>query len=162
MPTLIQNLETGPTVFSDPKDNIALEWQGHGDPNGGDVQYVPDSLVTENVSFLKALNRGIFAVVEADEEVQAKLNAQAQSYADRRAAGKASLESVIERDQDKTLANVSIDEKGRVANVDSQDKPVTSQKRTPGTVIVESENRDSEGRPIDTELSVVLGPRERG
>jgi len=101
MPVLVQNTQAGPAVLSDGTNKLALEWQGKGDPSGGDVQYVPDDVV-DMVQFVKAVRQGIFVVVEASDEVKAKLDIQSQQFAKRQAAqdeaAKASIEHTANND----------------------------------------------------------------
>lgn len=64
---LVRNAQAGPTVFSfDPNDHI--EWQGAGDPMGGDLQQVPGKYF-EHVQFQRALATGILVLEEAPEEI---------------------------------------------------------------------------------------------
>jgi len=79
MPFAVRNLEAGRAVFSDPTHNIALEWSGAGDIDGNDIQQVPDELA-QNVNFLRAVQKGIFAVEEADEAIRAALDKQTTSW----------------------------------------------------------------------------------
>jgi hypothetical protein len=79
MPFAVRNLEAGRAVFSDPTRNIALEWSGAGDVDGNDIQQVPDELA-ENVNFLRAVQKGIFAVEEAPEAIKAALDKQTTSW----------------------------------------------------------------------------------
>ena len=152
MPTLVRNLERGPAVFSDPPSNIAMEWQGRGDPNGLDVQPVPDALI-ENVNFLKAIQAGVFEVVEAtDPAVKEKLEAQMQAHQRRREIAAANTEAVLDRESERVIANVSVDEKGLRTPI-------------PQAVVGESENeaeRDSDGKLPEKPIQVVMGPREQG
>lgn len=133
MPVLVRNTESGPAVFSDPAKNIAVEWQGSGDKNGEDVQHVPDE-VLDNVNFLKALQRGIFEVVEASPEVQERLDRQVSAYQQRRAASAQAGEDALDRQAERTVATAVISETGKVVN----------------------------GKPEETEIPVVMGPREQG
>lgn len=157
MPVAIQNLESGPTVFSDLKENIAIEWQGQGDPAGGDVQYVPDS-VLENVHFLKAINRGVFLRVDEDE-AEERFAAQREAFATAKAA---QSNDVIDRESERVLADVTVAEDGKVAQREAEEEPTRGQANTPGRVIEETDARDSEGRPIEQELKVTIAPKERG
>lgn len=99
-PTMIRNTMPGPTVFTDDSKN-SVEWAGAGDENGGDVQPVPESFIG-NVSFQQALTRGIFAVEDADEEIEKILKAhrdQWQARIDRqRNASKEALETPQDED----------------------------------------------------------------
>lgn len=94
MPVLVKNVEPGPSVFTDPVTKVQVEWQGAGDTNGEDVQQVPDELIN-NVSFLKAIQRGVFEVVEATDEIKAKLEQQTSSWKNRQEeAEKASVDAI--------------------------------------------------------------------
>lgn len=72
----VRNCKSGPTLFSDQNSNLMIEWQGSGDPQGGDIQQVPRSLIN-NMAFAKSLRRGVFEVIEADEEIANLLSQQA-------------------------------------------------------------------------------------
>lgn len=133
MPVLVRNREDGPAVFSDPANNIAVEWQGAGDPSGEDVQHVPDVLL-EYPNFIKALNRGIFEVVEASPEVQERLDRQVAAYQSRRASSERAGEAAIDRESERTVASAVITETGKVVD----------------------------GKPEETTTPVVLGAREYG
>lgn len=80
MPVLVRNTESGRTVFSDPVKKISVEWAGAGDPNGEDLQQVPDEIVTGSAAFIKTLQRGILVVEEASEETKAVLDKQTSSF----------------------------------------------------------------------------------
>ena len=94
MPVLVRNKEAGPTVFSVPEAGIQLEWQGAGDPAGGDVQYVPDDLL-KNIQFTKAIRQGIFAV-ETEADGQASVDAQAEAHQQKREAAAANAAAAID------------------------------------------------------------------
>lgn len=105
MPVLVRNTEAGPTVFTDANTNTQVEWQGAGDPSGEDVQQVPDKLV-ENVSFLRAVNRGILVVEEATDEVMAALARQTTSWKERRAKAEAASADAIDEQANNDLISV--------------------------------------------------------
>lgn len=66
-PMMVRNTEKGPTILSlDPKGSSFVEWQGSGDMNGADVQIVPDEY-RQNVAFLRAVQRGILVIENADD-----------------------------------------------------------------------------------------------
>lgn len=94
MPFAVRNLEAGPAVFSDPTQNIALEWQGAGDEDGNDIQQVPD-ILAENVNFLRALQKGIFQVEEAPEALRAALDKQTTSWRRKRAEAEQATQATI-------------------------------------------------------------------
>jgi hypothetical protein len=91
MPVLVRNTEAGPTVFSIPENNIQIEWQGAGDPGGGDVQPIPD-ILAENVQFTKMLRRGLFTI-ETDD---AALDLQAEAHQQKRDAATASAAATLD------------------------------------------------------------------
>lgn len=80
MPVLVRNTAAGPTVFSDLTKNLMLEWWGAGDPQGRDVQYVPDELVTSNIEFMRNVRKGIFQIESAPESVSQLLALQDTSF----------------------------------------------------------------------------------
>jgi hypothetical protein len=95
MPFAVRNLEAGPAVFSDPTRNIAIEWQGADDEDGGDIQQVPDELA-DNVNFLRALQKGIFEVEEAPEALRAALDKQTASWRRKSEQAKAQTEAALD------------------------------------------------------------------
>lgn len=115
MPVLVRNTEKGPSVFSDPTANIAIEWQGAGDKDGEDVQHVPDSLV-DNINFLKALQRGIFVVEAATDEMKARLDRQVTSYRERRNSTEQAGADALDRQAERTVATAVISETGKVVD----------------------------------------------
>lgn len=144
MPTLVRNVETGPTVFSDLGEGINIEWAGAGDPGGGDVQHVPDEVVTKNVQFLKAIQNGILRVEEASPEVQEKLALQVKAYRASRDRGKALTEKALDYEDQKPIMTAQVDEKGQIA------------------FVPEVTERVVDGVAQETQIPVVMGPRERG
>jgi hypothetical protein len=106
MPVLVRNTQAGPAVFSDPVENVALEWQASGDPSGEDVQQVPDKVVTDNVNFLKCIQKGIFEVVEATEEVKASLAKQVETYKNKQDASAQAAAGSIDRQQQNDIVTV--------------------------------------------------------
>jgi hypothetical protein len=102
---LVRNTQKGPTVFSDPTANVAIEWQGAGDPNGEDVQQVPVA-VTESVAFVKSLRRGIFAIESADQATLDALDAQTRAFQDRTTAAAQQALGVIDQQANNDLITV--------------------------------------------------------
>lgn len=146
MPTLVRNTQRGPTVFSDIASRVEITWGGRNDPEGNDFQYVPDSVV-ENVNFIRNLQQGIFEIVEAtDPEVEAKLRAQTEAIQRRREINRQQAEAVMDRNAEQPIRTVSIDEKGQVTTV-----PTISEETDPTT-----------GQPVETEIPVIIEPRQRG
>lgn len=64
---MYRNHQPGPTVLSsDPKGTEYVEWQGHGDPNGEDIQPVSE-LIQGLPQFQRCLRRGILTFVRDDD-----------------------------------------------------------------------------------------------
>ena len=74
-PILLENWQPGPTIFTDDQTHTSIEWAGHGDTSGGDIQAVPLSFL-ENINFLRILNRGILSLFDASDEVKDMIEAQ--------------------------------------------------------------------------------------
>ena len=84
MPVVVRNTKGGPTVHSIPEEKIEIVWAGAGDPNGEDVQEVPDD-VASRVAFRKAIQSGTFVVV-TQEEANASFEAQTEAIRAKEAA----------------------------------------------------------------------------
>jgi hypothetical protein len=57
----------GPTVIaSDPKSTYEVRFEGADDPDGGDIQLIPEEIV-RTPAFAKAISQGIFEVIEGEE-----------------------------------------------------------------------------------------------
>ena len=104
MPVAVRNTKTGPTVFSIPEDKIEIEWQGAGDPEGRDIQEVPDA-VLQDTRFRRAIAKGVLARV-SDEEARAALDHQIQSAHDREAAAAAQAVSTIDQAANNDLVSL--------------------------------------------------------
>lgn len=76
-------------LSSDPKGTEYVEWQPAGDPNGGDIQVVPES-IANLVSFLRLKQRGIVVEIdgEGSEVYETAVAAQNAAF-DRRTSGAA-------------------------------------------------------------------------
>jgi hypothetical protein len=105
MPVAVRNTEGGPTVFSIPENNVQIEWQGAGDPSGGDVQYVPDDLLT-NVQFSKIVRRGILTVLAAGEGEDA-MDRQVEAYTERTSTAAAAAATSIDQQVNNDLVQAS-------------------------------------------------------
>lgn len=84
----VRNNESTITVFvaKIDGDEEPIEWGAHGSPIGDDVQEV-SAVLLKNAKFRKALQRGIFDIVEADdEEVLDAFAAQKSAWKAQRAA----------------------------------------------------------------------------
>ena len=134
MPLLVRNNEDGPAVFTDFANNIAIEWQSKGDAAGEDIQQVPESML-ENPAFTKALNRGIFEVVEGPAEIVERVKNQIAAYRQRRG----SADEVEEK-------TPIVDQRGN---------------KTIAMVTVETSQFDNDkGKAIEKDIPVIMAPRE--
>lgn len=109
MPVAVRNKQTGPTVFSilngEGHATLQLEWQGIGDPNGGDVQYVPDSAV-KDVQFDKMIRRGVLEIIEEDA-AESAMDKQAESYRERTEAASQAATATIDQKANNDLVQAS-------------------------------------------------------
>ena len=87
MPVIMaRNNQAGPTVLSsDPKGTYFVEWQGLGDPAGGDVQPVPEE-VQNVVAFQRCVRRGIFTLLTDEDEAIGEAMVKQQTAWDKRQA----------------------------------------------------------------------------
>lgn len=103
-PTTVRNLQSGPTVFTDRTSDTAIEWQGKGDPSGGDIQQVPETVIN-NVNFMRALNNGILAIEEAEPAIQNALTKQAEAWQGRQDGHiQSSIDSIDQKAQNDLIS----------------------------------------------------------
>ena len=78
---MYRNNQAGPTVLSsDPKGTEYVEWQGHGDPNGGDIQPVSPHMQSLP-TFQRCVRRGILEHVPEDSPLLSEaMDAQQQHW----------------------------------------------------------------------------------
>lgn len=105
-PILVKNTQAGPSVFTDPITGVQIEWKGTGDPDGEDIQQCPADLVN-NVAFRKAIQRGVFEVVEATDEVMAALDRQTESWRARQEADAQASVDAIDQQANNDIVQVS-------------------------------------------------------
>jgi hypothetical protein len=94
-----RNLQDGVTVLSsDIKGTHSVEWGAMGDPDGNDVQYIPEEVVN-SVPFKKALARGVIELLveDSDEKVAEALSLQVASFKRRQAGAREDIHSTLER-----------------------------------------------------------------
>lgn len=94
-----RNLTDGVTVLSsDIKGTHTVEWGALGDPDGNDVQYIPEE-IQKSVAFQKALARGVIAIIgdESDPEVTESLMRQVTAYQRRQAGATQEMIDVLEK-----------------------------------------------------------------
>lgn len=60
-PVLVRNLSPGCAVFTT-SEGALIKWEGCGHPEGEDVQPVPADVALGDVSFLRAMGKGVFGV----------------------------------------------------------------------------------------------------
>ncbi len=84
-PVMVRNTEAGPTVLSDLRTKEYVEWQGADDPNGGDVQAVPEEFLN-NVNFMRAVQRGILVIENPEDnpDIAAAIAKQNAAWSARR------------------------------------------------------------------------------
>lgn len=105
---LARNTHGGPTVMSsDPKGSEYVEWAGADDPNGGDVQIVPES-IANSVPFIKAVQRGLLVVENLDEnpELQQALDRQTKAYHDRTKAASEKIQESVSRETNNDMVTL--------------------------------------------------------
>lgn len=79
---MCQNMMAGPTVIAaDAKRNYEVIFQGQNDPNGEDIQPIPEYLL-RTPAFKRAIRQGIFRVIEGEDNpiVQAAMSKQSDSF----------------------------------------------------------------------------------
>lgn len=81
MPVLVKNNTPGPAVYSDPEHNVLIEFGGANDPEGRDYQEIPEDIVRKP-SFARAIRRGIYSIVDANEEEMERILAPQYAAAD--------------------------------------------------------------------------------
>lgn len=97
-PLLVRNHEDGVTVLSsDPKGSEFVEWQGSGDPLGGDIQPVPE-VIAASVAFSRAVQRGILSIENPEDnpEIAETLEKQNAAWRKRRETAASSASASIE------------------------------------------------------------------
>lgn len=109
MPVLmVRNTQPGPTVLSsDPKGSQYVEWQGKGDPNGGDIQPVPEE-IQQAVSFQKCVRRGILVLLDAEDTdsaavIDEAMRRQQQEWDYRSSATQTTANEVIDQEANKDI-----------------------------------------------------------
>lgn len=163
MPVLVRNMEAGPTVFSIPENNIQIEWQGAGDPNGGDVQHVPDVLL-ENVQFTKGVRRGLFVIEKNDDALDLQDNAHRQQREQQAASAVETLDPEVNNDLiqascigPSNKGNGTCGEPVAVKEKTQNEKPVLCPRHA--ALAPQFALTEQDGKPVWTRST--LAPRER-
>lgn len=98
--TQVMARNTKPQVVvlsSDAKGSDYVEWQAAGDPSGGDVQIIPDTLA-QSVQFIKLVQRGVMVVDNADQnpEVSIAIERQRAAFEQRTKSASEKAQATIE------------------------------------------------------------------
>ncbi len=81
---MYRNHQGGPTVLaSDPKGTETVEWQGKGDPGGGDIQPVSE-MMQALPQFNRILRRGLIELVPEDSDLFQDADDKQQAHWDSR------------------------------------------------------------------------------
>jgi hypothetical protein len=101
MPVMMaRNNQDGPTVLSsDPKGTHYVEWQGKGDPSGGDIQPVPEE-IQNTVQFQRCVRRGIFTLLDESEDtgvISEAMERQQEAWDYRQGSTQATAAQVIDQ-----------------------------------------------------------------
>jgi hypothetical protein len=94
---MVQNQMDGPTVIAaDVKRSYEMIFAGKGDPQGEDVQEVPEELLRTK-AFRDALRKGILAVIEGEDHpvVMAAMARQSTTFQDRMKAEQTTAREVM-------------------------------------------------------------------
>lgn len=97
----IHNRKPGPTVFTHPITNDVVQWEGNGDPTGGDVQHVPEDYIGLP-AFQNCLNKGVFERLTDEAGDQARAASDQASLARRMAEDEAAA-GMIKRESSNDL-----------------------------------------------------------
>lgn len=66
----VRNMQPGPTVFRDAPNDVTVRWEGAGDPQGQDWQYVPESY-RQHPYFAESIRKGVLAIGTYEDATQA-------------------------------------------------------------------------------------------
>lgn len=94
-----RNLMDGVTVLSsDIKGSTAVEFGAKDDPNGDDIQYIPEE-VLNTPAFKRALARGVLGLIEdqSDPEVTEALAKQVAAFQRRQRGAEDQIQDTIDR-----------------------------------------------------------------
>lgn len=105
---MARNLMDGPTVISsDPRGSQYVEWQGSNDPGGGDVQLVPEEIVS-SVPFVRAIQRGILVIENPEDnpDLLERIDKQNAAFRNRLTDAREKLDATIERPQNRDMVTL--------------------------------------------------------
>lgn len=98
-PVYVQNNQDGPTVLSADRNGVdSVEWAGKGDPQGNDIQPVPQEILS-SPAFSRALARGVITLLEDESDPAAveALRKQTATWQARQASAAANATAPIEQ-----------------------------------------------------------------
>lgn len=96
-PVMCRNMQAGPTVIAaDGKRSFEVIFAGAGDPDGEDVQPIPEELL-RTPQFAKAIRQGVFTVEEGGDNpyVQNALARQGDAFRRRSAAERDAIQALM-------------------------------------------------------------------
>lgn len=94
-----RNFMDGVTVLSsDIKGSVAVEFGAKNDPNGDDIQYIPEEILN-TPAFKRALARGVLGVIEdqSDPDVTEALAKQVAAFQKRQRGAEDQVQETIDR-----------------------------------------------------------------
>jgi hypothetical protein len=94
-----RNFMDGVTILSsDVKGSVAVEFGAANDPNGDDIQYMPEEIVN-SPAFKRALARGVLGLIEdeSDAEVINALGKQVEAFQRRQRGAENQIQATIDR-----------------------------------------------------------------
>ena len=106
---LARNKMAGPTVISsDPRSTHFVQWEGKGDPSGGDVQLVPKEIVG-TVPFVNAIRNGIIEVENPEDnpDLMEALDRKAETWAKRQAEAQTDIRATIDQQPNRDLVTLA-------------------------------------------------------
>lgn len=94
-------------LSSDAKGSEYVEWQAKDDPNGADMQIVPDT-IAQSVPFIRLVQRGIIVIENADEnpELDDAVRRQREAFERRTSTAKEKAQDSIEQTQDNDMVTL--------------------------------------------------------
>jgi hypothetical protein len=102
---MCQNQMAGPTIIAaDAKRNYEVVFGGKGDPDGNDVQPIPEALL-RTIQFQRAISRGVLVVIEGADHpvVQQALARQSDAFAKRMKAQQVADREVLDAPADNEI-----------------------------------------------------------
>ena len=92
-------------LSSDPKGSEQVEWKAKDDPNGEDVQVIPE-VIAKSPAFAKLINKGIVTLLQAPEAYQEAIDKQRASFDARMKGAQAKAEASISEEAKNDMISV--------------------------------------------------------